>query len=233
MRRIIIVLLAALALAPATVRAGIIGTRAELMSILGADTVTDDFEAFPAPNGAAVNTQVSYIDALSVVAGVGPGLVHPGASYSFVRAPLTWVGSNYNGISTRTIVAWNLGAAASAEVPSSPEDVKLFFAVLISYVVPTPAFGVDLWRFDVMGVVTVEIYDPLGNLINDPIVSIPSLGVPTFFGYADPGGIGAVVVKNTKFPTYWSPNIDNHTYAAAANTPTRKSTWGRLKSLYR
>ncbi len=215
----------------------VIATRDQLMAFLGSNATTDDFDSFNVADGATVNTGVSYFDNTTVMGANGPGLVHFGANYSMVRGPLTWVGANYFGIPSRTIVCWNSAVAAAgktATLPAaSPTDVKLFFAVLINYIVPVNAFGVDLWHFDVLGIVTVEVYDTAGNLLSENFVTPPPMGSSTFFGYTDPGGIGAIVVKNTKFPTYYSPNIDNHTYGMGLPTPAAKTSWGRIKTLYR
>ena len=237
MRRFLLFFGAGLLLCASPALSGIVDTRDQLMTMLGANAVTDDFNGFNVGDGATVNTGVSYFDASTVVAGNGPGLVHAGATYSMVRAPLTWVGANYFGIPSRTIVCWNSAAAAAAPMAklpgANPTDVKLFFAVLINFLEPVNTFGVDLWHFDVLGIVTVEIYDTAGDLISENFVTPPPMGSSTFFGDTEPGGIGAVVVKNTKFPTYYSPNIDDFTYGVATATPAAKTSWGRIKTLYR
>lgn len=219
MRRLVLVLSVGFSLVPLAAAADQLQSRADLMAIIGSHATTDDFETFRVPDNAHVNTGVSYLDATTVIAGQGPNLVHPGCSYSFLRAPLTWCGANTNGIPTKTIVTWNPTAAEGDVTPADVEDTKLFFAILMTYAKPARAFGVDLWRFDIVGEVTMEIYDPNGNLINDADATIPLLGAGSFFGWEDVNGIGAVVIKNTRFPTYYSPNIDNHTYAPLSNPP--------------
>ena len=238
MRRHILALFAGLLLFSAPAFADVIATRAELMALLGPNATIDDFESFTVGDAQYVNTGISYLDNSSVIKGNGPGLVHAGATYSFERAPCTWMGANYNSIATKTLVAWNAppppGAYSARRPPTdSPSDVQLFFAVLITFLNPVNAFGVDLWRFDVVGLLTIELYDDNSNFPTSYDVAVPSLGAPSFFGLYSATPISALVVKNTRLPNAWSPNLDNVTYGVATNTPTSKTSWGRIKSLYR
>lgn len=232
MRRSILGLVAALTCFAVPALAGQLTSRADLMTLLGTSAVTDDFEGYSIADGGVVNTQLSYMDNTTVVNGNGPGLIHPGATYSSIRGPFTWIGAGYKGIPSRSIVVWNVGPVAPAKALGA-QDIKLFFAVLVQFANPVVAFGADLLRFDVVGIVTVEIYDVFQNQIDELFIDIPDIGVPSFAGYSYPDGIGAVVIKNTKIGTTYSPTIDNLTYGFGAPVPTKHATWGRIKALYR
>ena len=222
---------------PSAASADQIETREELMLLIGDSAVTDDFETFAIGDHQYLNTGLSYLDASTTSVGRGPSLVHPGADYSFLRGPLTWMGGGYNGMLSRTIVCWSpdgsMDAVRGVEEVSQSFEPALFFAIQIIYKDPVEAFGIDLLRFDEVGLVTVELYDRLERLIQEFDISIPDVGPPTFFGYYHPAGISSVVVKNTRFPTFWSPNLDNHTYGRVQAVPTAKTSLGKVKRHYR
>ena len=220
-------LAAALAL-PTVAGAGqVIPTRAELNYLLNGKGTFDDFEAFDIPQDTSVVLGVSLLTDTTVVLGQGPGLVNHGATYSSIRAPLCWMGSNFNGLPmTKTLLAWNPMLGEEALSP------QLFFAVYIIYNVPVQLVGADLIRFGDVGLVTVEVYDTVGEFVDEVVMDLTDTGLHVFFGYRHDPGIGSLVIKNLKFPALWSPNVDNHVYGVVDTTPAGVTTWGRVKSLY-
>ena len=216
-------------LVPATAAAdGIITTRVELNNLLGGQGTTDTFETFDVADSTVVALGVSQLNASTVVLGQGPGLVHAGATYISLNAPFAWMGSDYNGLPmSKTLLA------SYASQALSPESPLLFRAIRISYDVPPQLVGIDLVRFGDLGIVTIELYDAAGEFVADFFPSLEAAGQPVFFGYRYSPGIGSIVVKNTKFGTVWSPNIDDHTYGMLDVTGAKATTWGRLKTLYR
>jgi hypothetical protein len=215
-------------MAPAPAGAGqVIPSRAQLEYLLNGQGTLDEFETFDIPDDSSVVLGVSQLTDTSVVLGQGPGLVNPGATYTSIRAPLSWMGAYYNGLPmSKTILAWNPTVEEQAFSP------QLFFAVYIIYNVPVQLVGADLIRFGDVGLVTVEVYDTAGEFVEEVIMDLTDVGLHVFFGYRHDPGIGSIVIKNMKFPALWSPNVDDHVYGVVDTTPAGATTWGRVKSLY-
>lgn len=226
---------ALLACLPAAAAAEVITDRAIFESLVESPTV-DRFEGMPVTNGQALVTSLTTLDHTTRLDNIGPGLVEPGATYQFLRAPLTWLGDMYAGYPmSRTIIAWNgtEGTPQGSMHGQNVNDPMLSFSVYIIYDTPAQLVGMDLLRWDILGLVTLEIYDQWGTLIEIVDADVPDAGVPTFIGYRFDDGIGSIVVKNTRFPAYWSPSIDNHIYGALNTTPVQQQSWGTVKKRYR
>jgi hypothetical protein len=209
----------------------VIASRAQLNYLLADGAITDDFETLEVADSSMIECGVSLLDETTVVAGQGPGLVSPGAAYFSLRAPITWMGNYYQGFPmTRTLIAWN------PSPPSITMAPQLFFGFQIAYSPPAPQLvGVDMLALAQLDYLTVEIYGPADELVQEIVIDTQQVGVGRayFFGYRHDEGIGKLVIKNTKFGTVLGPNIDNHTYGPLDTTPVRSSSWGRLKDLYR
>lgn len=227
--------LALLASLPGTTAAEVFTDRATFEALVDNPTV-DTFEDLPLTNGEALVTSLTTLDHTSMIGNQGPDLVHPGATYQFLRAPLTWLGDMYAGYPmSKTIIAWNgtEGAPQGGTSGQSASDPMLSFSVYISYDTPVQLAGLDLLRWGELGLVTIELYDQWGTLIEILDVDVPDAGVPSFIGYRHDAGLGGIVVKNTRFPAYWSPSIDNHIYGPLNTTPVNAESWGSVKKRYR
>ena len=186
----------------------IISDRTQLNTILGGSGVTENFENYNVPDGNGDGLQAT-LDSSTVVNGQGPGLVVNGVTFVAGSSNLQWNGANYFGSPSKELVA------------GQPMN--------IDFSVPVNAFGLDLRAFTGFGdTATVTIFGTDDSTVLDTIspIGLAGTGVPVFFGYQDIAGIGKIEL--TQQSGFWSPMIDNLTFAqsAAASTPEPSTVLG-------
>lgn len=178
------------------VQGAVIESRSDLNSQLGPNAVTEGFESylFPADTARRVGT---VLDSSSVIEGQGPGLVVEGVRF---------VQSDRNGEGLQ----WDRQTQSAAMVT----DGKL----IVDFTIPTTHFGLDMFWFDVgfplAHPATVQVYGADDVSLNYSVnIFEPFAPNSRFFGFADNGGIGRVVLFRDEGESEGvSPIIDNLTF---------------------
>jgi hypothetical protein len=177
-------------------QAGLVADRPTLQGILGGGGTLEDFEGLDVQIGGQYGDDSGSLSSTTTFAGLGPGLVQPGASYN--AAALFWNGPGYYGLITKT-----LGDAAFDR------------PLTITYSTPVTAMGFDIQGyegFDASG--TVSVFDTSSQLI--AVVPVDR----GFFGWENSGGIGSVVIAA---PSAYIL-IDNHLFGVPS--PAAASLFG-------
>ena len=174
---------------------GVIDSRSELDTLLGAGAVLEDFETFIISNGNAVLLDFNSLDSSTTTNGQGPGLVVDDVTFATSGSGqidiLQWNGQDYFGQLSKNILSG-------------------FEGLLVDFDGSIDAFGVDLTVFsgfaDVVDI-TVFASDDSTVLATFSGISILDPSDPAFFGYTDDTGIGSVLLEGNNFG--FSPLIDN------------------------
>ena len=183
--------------APAT--ATVIDTRAGLLAKLRTAAITEDFEGYQFPTNSA--QKISFeLDATTVIANQGPGLVKPGVR--FIQSP------PYEGLQWDRQFEYGLTSAALVS------DNKL----IVDFTAPVNCVGFDLFWYWAMNPPyhpsTIEVYAADdGTLLYSADVRDPDPTNPYFFGFTDSRGVGRIVMFRQEGSDLGvSPMIDNLTF---------------------
>ncbi|MCD6051803.1 MAG: hypothetical protein K0Q55_3212, partial [Verrucomicrobia bacterium] len=127
--------------------AAVISSRAVLAARLESAAVTEDFESFVFPDEAALRVGV-ILDASSIIAGQGPGLVKPGVRLSAPDAEMaTWRG-----------LQWDRQFSYGLQSAAMVTDGRL----VADFTVPVTHVGFDMFWFNVGNPLatpsTVQVY---------------------------------------------------------------------------
>ncbi len=188
--------------------AGLISTRAELNTLLGANQVLEDFEGF------SISSQTRYsagpLDSETTVGSLGNHLVKPGVTYQ--RNPDYGIElSGYRGIDFNPsgyfgATSQRLAGAGGCCSASIRDDFQFIFTA------PITAFGLDLTAYSGFASSgTVSVFDKQNNLIASQTVTGTVEG--SFFGWENADGIGKVFLHDV--PTRNYIQFDNLGYGVA------------------
>jgi hypothetical protein len=185
----------------------VLNSRDELLSELGTSAITEDFESyiFPANTAKRVGT---VLDADSIIEGQGPGLVCEGVRFMEFKSNL--------GLQWDRQFQYGLQSAALVT------DGEL----IVDFISPVTHFGFDMFWFDVYPSLeypaTVQVLgvDKLSLLYEIDIFE-PFAPDFFFFGFADEGGIGRIVLFRDQITELGvSPIIDNLTFGIVPEPAT-------------
>lgn len=187
-----------LVLTPALAQAGLIADRVSLQAQLGVAAVNEDFESWTSD---IINeSSLQVLDADTVVAGNGPGIVNPGLRFENIDIHRD---SSYLQLDRR----------GQYNIPSG-SLLGGNGGLLIDFLSPVSHAGFDFFQFSgYADSATVRVFaaDDVTEIYVTPLtLDAPDAPASTFFGYADPGGIGSIQIESTG--QNWSPLIDDLTY---------------------
>jgi hypothetical protein len=196
-----------LALLLSEVKGGIIGTRTDLLSQLGSNAVTENFESylFPSDTAKRVGTE---LDATSVIDGQGPGLVQPGVRFQQTPAGegLQWDRQFEYGLQSAALVS----------------DNKL----IVDFTTPVTHAGFDFFWFNagfqLAEPATIQVFatDDVSLLYSTNIFE-PYAPNSFFFGFTDSQGIGNIALFRVEDEALGvSPIIDNLTFGSIPEPST-------------
>jgi autotransporter-associated beta strand protein len=179
--------------------AGVILTRDDLNSGIGATGTTETFENW---TGSVLSPWgFSTLDSTTVVQGQGPGIVTEGVVFSNINSR-----HNYNELQLDRRSEYNIPSGSLLAEGGT---------LVVDFLSPVSHVGFDFFQFNgYSDSATVRVYatDDLTILYDSGLLSAPNAPSATFFGYNDNAGMGKVhLASSTKL---WSPLIDNLTFAA-------------------
>ena len=196
-----------------------IANRATLNTLLANGSSKDTFEIFNVPNNSPASVP-STLDATTITNKQGPGLVSPGVTYTSIAttggalaSSLQINGANYFGQPSRDLL-------------SNATILRIAFSTSVT------AYGLDLTTYATFpDTATIRTYAADGttlvNTTSGLALSISTPSVPTFYGFQNATGIGAVELQGTQ---PYSPIIDNVQFgnAAAGSTAPEPGSAGLL-----
>lgn len=188
--------------------AGLISTRSELNSLLGANQIFEDFESFQ------ISTQTRYsggpLNHETTLGSLGNHLVKPGVTYQ--RNPNYGIEqSGYRGIDFNPInyfgsTSQRLSGAGGCCSASIRDDFQFIFTTEIT------AFGLDLFAYQGFASSgTISVYDTKNNLLTSQAITGTLTG--SFFAWENQSGIGKVFFHDV--PTRNYIQFDNMAYGVA------------------
>ncbi len=199
-RRIFVPAVAAIALlfTPASASAGLIADRVALQTQLGAAAITEDFESWTSE--LVSDSPFTVLDADTVIAGQGPGIVNPGLRFTNIA-------------SNRNVDDLQLDRRSEFSIPSGSLLAE-GGTLVIDFLVPITHAGFDFFQFDGFAdTASVQVFASDDSTVifqTARVLPAPNAPASTFFGYTDLGGIGSVRIRSTV--KGWSPLVDDLTY---------------------
>jgi hypothetical protein len=169
----------------------VVPDRPTLNGILGGSAYTETFAGYTQSAGGAMGfPAVSSLDSTTIVGTQGPNLVAPGVTY------------------TGTDLQWNAPGYVNAV---SNEILFNGGSITITFATPTDAFGVNVRDYQgYSAIMTATVFAPNDTTVLNTFTGISITDPAIFFGYQDPGGIGAVTLTSNGG---WSPIISDLTFA--------------------
>lgn len=158
-----------------------------------AQTVTEDFEAYPVIAGNAENLSVLTLDENTIANGYGPNLVSDGCVYSCLSNTLQWNGQAWFGMPSRNLLANSGDGRLQLEYDIPVELVQLELVAFAGYPDNT----------------TVTVYNSLSVPIYSNNYAVPGGASTVPFSY-NGSDIKRIVIQSNTWS--WSTIIDNHTF---------------------
>lgn len=189
--------------------AGILLTRNDLDTSLGAAASTEDFESW---TGSALTApDFDTLDSSTILGGQGPGIVNDGLLFTADPGP---AGFSF----------LQLDRSGFYNVPSG-SLLAVGQGLIIDFQDFVTDAGFDFFEFDGSAdtaTITVFGADDTTLLYTSGLLSAPNAPASNFFGYQDLSGIGKIEISSTNRP--FSPLIDNLTYGSTVAPVPEPST---------